>query len=147
MDIISKASAPLRPQWAVLEGPSSMLDVLAPMLSNGELRHFTEAFGKPSRDGLGDCHEVALALMTDLVVAGRAAGWKWCEGLVTSDPYEHSWLEFDGWAIDASNGRAKGGRVLIAPRAWYRSHQLAQRVTERDAKQTQRELERSKGKR
>ena len=25
----------------------------------------------------GNCHDVALALMTDLVVAGQAAGWHW----------------------------------------------------------------------
>jgi hypothetical protein len=81
------------------------------------LPNFRAAFGAPSPDGLGDTHEIAIALMTDLHMAGAAGPWTYVYGRLATynGVMEHSWLEFDGWAVDASNGQC-----LIIPVALYR---------------------------
>jgi hypothetical protein len=127
------------------EGGSSLscppAEVLARLLDDGRLPHFIADFGEPSSDGLADCHQVAIALMVDLFVAGCVAGWKWCEG-TSEQTGRHSWVEFEGWAIDASNGHLRGGALLIADAAWYRSHGKFEGVIARDSTETRLWLQR-----
>lgn len=94
---------------------------------------FARLFGAPSLDGLGDCHEVAIALMLDLADLHRADGWVWAMGTCTSQKeadFTHSWLQCDGWMLDASNGHA-----LVAPMGDYRGWMHARNVVTRTAQQ------------
>jgi hypothetical protein len=89
--------------------PCAAAGVLRELLAAGRLPRFAKVFGAPSPDGLGDCHEVAAALMADLVHARRAEGWVLCTAAVHPAwwPHvsEHCWLEHDGFAVDAANGK------------------------------------------
>jgi hypothetical protein len=68
-----------------------------------------------------NCHNCCFALMLDLASAGEAKGWEWCEGVfspsIIHSPQHHSWLECDGWAIEAM----ASGQVFIMERAVYYS--------------------------
>lgn len=74
----------------------------------------------------GDCHEITVALATDLLKVDPAGDeWRW----ITADCARigsHSWLECDGWAIDASNGKTHP--VLIQRADDYRRNAKAKRV-------------------
>lgn len=94
----------------------SAADEMEALLRTGAALVIVKYFGQRGDGDLGDCHEIAVALMCDLTVAGRDEGWSWVQGTATlgSEPVFHSWLEYDGWAVDASNGT-----VLIVPRRLY----------------------------
>ena len=56
----------------------------------------------------GNCHEVVSTIMAVLIRYDLCKGWEWCkgykkDGMGKGVDWIHSWLEFDGWAIDASN--------------------------------------------
>lgn len=63
----------------------------------------------------GNCVEVAQGLMTDLIMAQCAQGWNLVKGHREEDRWEHTWLECDGWAVDASNSflPVKVGKFFI----------------------------------
>lgn len=126
------------------EKPSPAATVLDKLVRDGRLSCFLNAFFKwPSADGLGNAHEVAMGLMIDLMMARQSDGWVWVRGdLKGRGPcrdYNHSWLEYQGWAVDAACGL-----VRIWPSWWYRSTEGARRLILRDAAQT-REMLRSQG--
>jgi hypothetical protein len=58
---------------------------------------------------IGNCHESAAGVLTMIARAGLAApGWQFVQGDCRNEsgpPFLHSWVEFDGWAVDFSNGR------------------------------------------
>ncbi|KYF87805.1 hypothetical protein BE20_24990 [Sorangium cellulosum] len=114
------------------------IPVITRLHHEDRLPNFTEVFGAPSPDGLGDCHEVSLALMVDLIAAGCSDGWQWVTGThrMHRPPLLHSWLEFDGWAVDVANGK-----VLVMEAAMYRSMTKAHGLTRRNAQQTRDHLE------
>ena len=100
-------------------------------MRDGRLPRFIASFFDwPSEDGLGNAHEVSEALMLDIILARQSDGWRWIMGDVRNSHghMSHSWLEYKGWAIDAS-----GGRVLIWPAWYYRATFDARKLTERDA--------------
>lgn len=114
-------------------GPCTPCETLERLAAVGGLPHFLKAFGAPSHEGLGDCHEVTLALMTDLVVAHRSDGWSLVQGTVdfgTDKGADHSWLEYDGWALDVANGK-----ILAIPTARFYTMIAARNVTARNARQ------------
>ena len=85
------------------------------------LQRFSEAFGRPSPDGLGDCYEISVALLSDIAEAGQAFGWRGVDGFgkfggPEKGLFQHAWLENDGWAIDAANG----GMLIIDAALYYR---------------------------
>jgi hypothetical protein len=88
--------------------PVRALEVLA---AAGALRRFMRKYGKRS----GDCHEMAHALVMDLADCRDNVPFKWfwytgnCPRIG-----EHSWVECEGWAIDASNG---ADRPIVIVRA------------------------------
>jgi hypothetical protein len=75
------------------------------LLLAGKLSHTLEAMTYKPKPGelKGNCHEVALCLLIELRAAGENNKWKWITGLNEDKNWEHSWLEYDEWAIDASN--------------------------------------------
>jgi hypothetical protein len=75
--------------------------VLASLLDAGMLRRFSRKYGMR----LGDCHEIAQALIRDLADCHGAPRFKWF-WYVGDCPQigDHSWIECEGWAIDASCG-------------------------------------------
>lgn len=55
----------------------------------------------------GNCHSIALAFMTDLIIAGQVQGWSWVQGVnanrkVQGRAWEHSWLEYGDYVVDAT---------------------------------------------
>ncbi len=110
--------------------PGAAAALLRRLLDARALPHWSRLVGLESPDGLGDCHEVAQALMADLLMAHEAAGWSWVTG-TQLDGRDHSWLEFDGWAVDASHWTLSktGGGVLVMDadlfRAAYRAASVA----------------------
>jgi hypothetical protein len=74
--------------------------ILAALLHDGMLPRFKWRYGRRS----GDCHDIAQALIGDLYDAGpTGVRWYWYIGECL-EIGEHSWIECEGWAIDASNG-------------------------------------------
>jgi len=57
-------------------------EILMQLLNSNQLPSFVSALLKERRtiELGGDCHTIALALMTDLITAGRAQGWNWLQG-------------------------------------------------------------------
>jgi hypothetical protein len=88
--------------------PATILNTL---VLAGVLRRFIRKHGRRE----GDCHEVALALILDLDDHKERVPFKW-QWLIGDCPKvgEHSWIECEGWAIDASNGNK---RPIIIQRA------------------------------
>jgi hypothetical protein len=89
------------------------LAVVKALLRAGALPRFQSTWGKALG---GDCHRIAGALTADLAGAGQH-GWVWCRAHCGRIG-DHSWLECDGWAFDASNGCRRG--VIVMRSAIYR---------------------------
>jgi hypothetical protein len=76
------------------------------------------------RHGASNCHGIVNQLHLDLKEIGIDHQFSFKRGFAgtlknKADPQGlHSWIEIDGWAIDASNGAA-GSPVLVAPIAEY----------------------------
>jgi hypothetical protein len=109
---------------------------LKALLNAGALPEFVDiSTPENNTDGLGNCHEAAMALMTDLIDAKQAARWKLVEGQVLNrqigEMMSHSWLECDGWALDCANGH-----LLFVDRAAYRAMWQAREIVVRDAAAT-----------
>lgn len=114
--------------------PCAPGDVMIELANSGKLPNFQREFGAPRPDGLGDCHDVTLALMVDLIAAERADGWSWVQGSIVTghgERFDHSWLEHDGWAVDVANGK-----VLVMRSSRYDEMTKAEQKTVRDAVQT-----------
>ena len=128
------------------------VEMLRELLDAGELSHFLEVMMRdPAPDAVdGDCHEVASALMIDLMVAERAKGWHRVKGYQpeaggSGSKRSHSWLECDGWAIDASDKRrslSKHGElpIIVGEAARYRKHFKLKVTKRRDARQMRKRL-------
>jgi hypothetical protein len=109
-------------------------EVINELGSGGRLPTFMQELTAPSPDGLGNCHHIALGLMTDLILADKADGWVWVEGQIRTNRsgwIAHSWLEYDGWAIDA----VEGG-ILFVRAASHLRMTNARNMTKRDSRQT-----------
>lgn len=108
------------------------------LVQSGLLRLFMkEFFDWPSADGLGNAHQVAEAIMIDLIVAQRADGWRWIVADVRrpNGPDKHSWMEYRGYAFDAACGK-----ILAWPAWYYRAISEKRNVQERDAEHVCRDL-------
>ena len=75
--------------------------------------------------------------MSGLAVAGKGDGFYWVQGTGHFDgkpdqpPFDHSWLECGGWAIDAA-----GGKLLFMDQQLYRDTTRAGNIKRRDLEQT-----------
>jgi hypothetical protein len=96
----------LAPTFAVVPGPTfpecEPAKILETLASAGTLHRFTRKYGRHA----GYCHEVALALVCDLADSRLSVPFKWYVGDCPNIG-EHSWIECEGWAIDASNGHKR----------------------------------------
>lgn len=109
--------------------------IIATLFSTGRLNQWKAAIG-PDKiyGGMGNCHEACFALLADLTTAGQQAGWKWATA-ETQRCGKHSWLEYDGWAIDCGRGDV----VLFWQAAEFRKQiKLRSAVKLRNADQTAR---------
>jgi hypothetical protein len=88
--------------------------ILASLQHGGMLPRLKRRYGKRS----GDCHEIAKALILDLYDTGPSVPWYWYVGECPVIG-EHSCIECEGWAIDASNG-IKRHAVIIQRANDYR---------------------------
>jgi hypothetical protein len=63
--------------------------------------------------------------MVDLVMARASEGWNYVLGVVRAPggEIEHSWLEYDGWAVDASKAQ-----FLVTPASAYPVVQVLRRI-------------------
>jgi hypothetical protein len=97
-------------------GPNVFVD----LLEAGQLREFMTL-----RRGISNCHGITDALYRDLQDAGYAQLFAFKRGSSEKlrslhDPDGlHSWLEINGWVIDAANGASRP--VIIAPKDVYYS--------------------------
>ncbi len=132
---------------AVVEEPASAprctaAEVLFRLKKLKRLPFFEEIHGLPSPDGLGDCRDITMFLMADLVRGGHAFGWLWVSGVGlfggSREPTFHCWLEFDGWVLDAANGKLH----FWERKSWYRTSG-ASKVTRRTPRQWKRDLGRT----
>jgi hypothetical protein len=113
-------NAPRQMLWNLLIEFTDVKHILrpSPMPSKGKVSGFVNAFNDYTSEA-GNCHDAAIALMVDLTVAGYSQGWTWVQARVSfgtiGDAFEHSWLEFDGWAVDAASGKC-----LVMDAGWFR---------------------------
>ena len=94
----------------------------------------------------GNCHMIALGFMVDLIIAKQAKGWVWVKGLnanqkVHGKAWEHSWIEYDGFAIDATVKQKENQNKLTISIGevgyYYKARGITKVVKRRNAKQTQ----------
>lgn len=96
----------------------------------------------------GNCHNIALAFMADLIKAGHAQDWYWVQGanpkreLSPGMVWEHSWLEYNGIAVDATmNQRLKRQLpTIVVDRVgpYYKRQDITTILGRRNARQTRR---------
>ena len=93
----------------------------AELLGSGLMTNLGQAWGKKD----GDCHEIAAAIMLDIATLqsqGAPIGtWVWYMGRCPRIG-SHSWIETDGWAIDASNGADDRPIIVQESQAFRRSN-------------------------
>lgn len=123
------------------EHPAPVLEVagkIRDLYDNGALPRFTVEYHnlEGEFDGLNNCRMVAIAFMTDVTLDGSAGGWSWCRGRckrLNGTTFQHSWLEYDGCAVDATFG--DGFSTLIINRSCYRKTRGVRSPKIRNAKQ------------
>ena len=93
----------------------------------------------------GNCHAIALAFMTDLIVARQDKGWFWVQGVNPKirregKPWEHSWLECDGLIVDATlKQKENPDRLTVTigePEFFYKTKGITKILKRRNATQT-----------
>jgi hypothetical protein len=117
--------------------PNRAAAVLEKMLDARLCARLEKVWGNRPEEGRGDCYNVAVSLLRDLCCSGRQKGWRLVEAQVQfnpdRDPLWHVWLEFDGWAVDVSDGDRKP--ILIMRSQQYREMGRAEIQRIRTARQ------------
>lgn len=129
---------------------SKLATMVQQFLNDGVMKHTIEAIAEKPLLGepAGNCHYIALAFMTDLINAKRAQGWFWVQGEnkhrlnSIGATWEHSWLEFNGFAVDATiNQKEKQNQptIVIGETEYYYKTRDIKKITRRlDPAQTRR---------
>jgi hypothetical protein len=85
------------------------LETLDRLLRARRLPNFSAAWG-----GEHDCHSICADLTLDLHLAGESLDqWVWLQGDCARIG-EHSWIEVEGFAIDAANGARRPVAIMRA---------------------------------
>jgi len=94
----------------------------------------------------GNCHNIAMAFMTDLILAKRAQGWSWVQGESTTrkplggKPWLHSWIECNGFVVDVTLKHIEQPdtpTVIIGEAEfYYKTKEITRILRRRNAKQT-----------
>jgi len=130
--------------------PCKAKDIIKKMLDTGKLTKTLKAMQEKPISGKdqGNCHVVAVTFMSELISADMFRGWKWSQGYISltkTDPIKrlHSWLEYDGWTVDASDiskapdFQSKGKTILVMDTGlYYTALQIVKVLRQRDAEQT-----------
>ena len=85
------------------------------------LKALNEQVNQYIKENIMDCHTVTQELLLAIINEGTGGEWLWCHGYIKgewTDLIMHSWLESDGWAIDAA---FKHNTVLVMNVANYES--------------------------
>jgi hypothetical protein len=123
--VVSKGTTSCRPA-----------DQIKRLLAQGKLRLYEEESQRQREadDNLSNCHDAALALMSDLIIAKEAEGWYWVTATVIGDPNNsHSWLECHNWAVDVADAR-----LIFCLRPQYYAFKSPQNMRRRNAQFTKR---------
>jgi len=121
--------------------------LLRDLHSKGALKHLISAMADKPLPGepAENCHNIAIGLMGDLMILDIANGWNWIKGKHHMWPVTHSWLEFDGWAVDAAatscdNIIEECKYILFADYKWYRRWRGQKVIKSRNSRQFRRWL-------
>ena len=74
------------------DGSCIPASVIRGLWNSDRLPLFRAANAAPEDRGLGNCHEIAVALIVDPYAAGQDGGWRWCRGISRING-DHSWVE------------------------------------------------------
>ena len=116
--------------------PCKPVDVINDLIDRVKFRSALEFINKKIPHGGGNCHQVAGAIIVALIKTGNAKGWTWVKGYIDYGEYgwQHSWLEYDGWAIDASSLQKHLCKdaipILICDALYYREYYEFQAITQ-----------------
>lgn len=114
------------------------------------MRHTIAAMLEKARLGEpeGNCHNIALAFMADLIISGLGQGWYWVQGgnpkrkTPQGTAWEHSWLEYNGMAVDATIKQKLRRQlptiVIQEARSYYKQMNIVRIHGRRNARQTRR---------
>jgi hypothetical protein len=105
--------------------------ILIQLFAEGKLKNFMKLWSVNKYEGFTNCHEESIALMADLNNAEMSSGWTMCSATKTSCG-THSWIEYDGWAIDTRAGDRRP--LTIMDSNAYRKRIGAQNIICSDAK-------------
>jgi hypothetical protein len=104
--------------------PCKALEILNGLAEKGQLKGLIEEIQKRAervvaRDPVGgNCHDVTIALLNDLDIAGNSSGWQECNADVdfagSGNYINHSWVEFGAFALDNADGKC-----VVLPAAEY----------------------------
>lgn len=102
--------------------------VLGDLLKEGKLELAVSVMMAEIKPGEfeGMSQNVAVAFMVDMIKQKKAKGWKWVKGLQKgAGGFVHSWLECDGWAVDASDSpvtpcKKEKNAILVMDAGLYR---------------------------
>ena len=93
-----------------IDRPCKPVKIINELINSNRFKIALEAIFEETPEGEveGNCHNVAVSIMADLIAADRSKGWFWVKGrkkggMPCGSDLVHSWLENDGWVIDASN--------------------------------------------
>lgn len=132
------------------EAINRLADMVRQYFNDGIMKHTIEAMAEKPLLGepAGNCHNVALAFVTDLIIAKRAQGWFWVNGgnaSIKNDlggSWKHSWLEYDDFAVDATIKQTANPNQLTVTvgevSLYYKARRIVKIFERRNAAQTRR---------
>ena len=95
------------------------------------VRAVQSAYAKVKGQGVGLCHEMAVAIIEELAQRKAADGWTWCSGKVDDD-VDHSWVEYGEWRVDMN----ERGILRFTKPGDSGAFNVVGKVTRRDAART-----------
>ena len=130
--------------------PCKAKEIIKRLLDAGKLVRTLKAMREKPISGKdqGNSQVVAVTFMSELIAADYFRGWIWTQGYISlskDDPIKHlhSWLEYDGWAVDASDiskspdPKSKGKTILVMDTGlYYKALQIGKVIRQRDSEET-----------
>jgi hypothetical protein len=113
--------------------------ILSKLIESHRLKNVYEVV--PDNAEGGNCHDVAMAFMVDMIMACETKGWYWVKGLVgdhKSVKSEHSWIEHTDYVIELSNYLFDHRKIFIMEKKYYYSTKKPSRLQKRNCKSTKR---------
>lgn len=125
-------------------------DIIKKILDSGKLARTLKAMMEKPISGKdqGNSHVVAVTFMSELIASDYFRGWMWMQGYISlskENPLKrlHSWLEYDGWAVDASDiskasdPKSIGKTILVMDTTlYYKALQISKVIRTRNPEET-----------